>query len=103
MDTPRRLVLAISLAAAALVHPPAPARADGLADLARCLADGGAVFYGAAWCPYCQRQLRAFGSAARLLPYVECSDPNSRQMRSECREAGVRKYPTWVFGNGHVV
>ena len=99
----RRLLVAIALAAGALVHAPAPARAGGLTALARCLADSGAVFYGAAWCPYCQKQLRAFGNAAPLLPYVECSDPSTRRMRPECREAGVRSYPTWVFPNGAVV
>ena len=103
MESLRRFLVAIALAAGALVHAPAPARADGLTALARCLADGGVVFYGAAWCPYCRKQLQAFGGAASLLPYVECSDPGTRRMRPECREAGVRSYPTWVFPNGVVV
>jgi thiol-disulfide isomerase/thioredoxin len=99
----RRALLALALAAAALLHAPAPARADRLAEIARCLADRGAVFYGASWCPYCRKQLRAFGNSARFLPYVECSDPNTRRTRPECRAAGVRSYPTWVFPNGLVV
>jgi hypothetical protein len=102
MASIRRLLVAIALAAGALAHAPAPAHADGLTALARCLADSGAVFYGAAWCPYCRKQLGAFGNAAKLLPYVECSEGESRRMRPECREAGVRSYPTWVFPNGVV-
>ncbi len=103
MASLRLRLVAIALVAGAFVHAPVPARADELTALARCLADGGAVFYGAAWCPYCRKQLRAFGNAAPLLPYVECSDPGTRRMRPECREAGVKSYPTWVFPNGVVV
>jgi len=32
--------------------------------LAQCIADSGAKFYGAFWCPHCQNQKQAFGSAA---------------------------------------
>ena len=96
-----RTLAALALAAAALA--PAPARADGLGDLARCLTDAGAVFYGTWWCPYCRKQREAFGAAESLLPYVECSDEGSRKARSVCREAGVRSYPTWLLPNGAVV
>jgi glutaredoxin len=66
--------------------------------LAEHLADEGAVFYGASWCPHCQEQKRLFGASAERLPYVECSPggPNAPQSTS-CRAAGIRTYPTWVI------
>ena len=66
--------------------------------LAEHLADEGALFYGAEWCPHCQEQKRLFGASASRLPYVECSPagPNGPQANS-CRAAGVRSYPTWFF------
>ena len=42
--------------------------------LAQCLADKGATFYGAYWCPHCNNQKLSFGNkAAKKLPYVECA------------------------------
>ena len=70
--------------------------------LAEHLADEGAIFYGASWCPHCQEQKRLFGASAARLPYVECSlgGPNAPQSAA-CRNAGVQSYPTWVI-NGRV-
>jgi uncharacterized membrane protein/glutaredoxin len=66
--------------------------------LAEYLADEGARFYGASWCPHCQEQKRLFGASAGRLPYVECSPagPNTPQAPS-CSRAGVQTYPTWVI------
>jgi len=66
--------------------------------LAEHLADQGARFYGASWCPHCQEQKRLFGASASRLPYVECSTggPNSPQSRT-CTGAGIRTYPTWII------
>jgi uncharacterized membrane protein len=84
------------------------AEAEGPEDpmvraLAEHLADEGAVFYGASWCPHCQEQKRLFGASARRLPYVECSPagPNAPQAPS-CNIAGVQSYPTWVI-NGRTI
>ena len=65
------------------------------------LADSGALFYGASWCPHCQEQKRLFGASQDRLPYVECS-PGGRRggVASSCDSAGVRTYPTWVFPDG---
>jgi len=70
--------------------------------LAEHLADQGAAFYGASWCPHCQEQKRLFGASADRLPYIECSpgSPNAPQLPS-CSRAGVKSYPTWVI-NGRV-
>ena len=67
--------------------------------LAEHLERSGARFYGAYWCPKCNEQKRAFGGAARRLPYVECS-PNGRNggIAFDCASAGIYSYPTWVIG-----
>ncbi len=67
-------------------------------QFAACLRDSGATFYGAHWCPYCERQNALFGGAQRLLPYVECEPPDGDGKRAEC--ADVQSYPTWEFANG---
>ena len=94
-----RALAAFGLVAVAL-GAPAPARALDPGELAECVADSGAVFYGAHWCPHCSRQRARFGGFAHLLNYVECSEPGQRKQTAECRKAGVRSYPTWDFPNG---
>ena len=66
--------------------------------LAEHLAEEGALFYGASWCPHCQEQKRLFGASAGRLPYIECSPAgrNAPQAPS-CNNAGVHTYPTWVI------
>jgi uncharacterized membrane protein len=70
----------------------------GTRALAEHLADQGALFYGASWCPHCQEQKRMFGASAERLPYVECSPAgrNTPQAPS-CNSAGIKSYPTWVI------
>lgn len=80
---------------------PAPvAHQSELATLASCLKSRGVLFYGAFWCPYCQKQKALFGDAAGLLPYVECSNPDRHGQTAVCIQQGIRKYPTWVFPDG---
>lgn len=67
---------------------------------AQCLTDKGVIFYGAFWCPHCQSTKRMFGASARLLPYRECSTPDTKGQLKECTDAGVQSYPTWVFPDG---
>lgn len=64
-----------------------------LDNFAQCLAERGAVMYGADWCPHCQNEKRAFGSSFRFVPYVECP-----QSPKECIALGINGYPTWIFG-----
>jgi uncharacterized membrane protein len=66
--------------------------------LAEHLADQGALFYGASWCPHCQEQKAIFGNSVSRLPYIECSPggPNAPQSAT-CSRAGVQTYPTWVI------
>ena len=72
-----------------------------LMGLAVRLADSGAVFYGASWCPHCQQQKAMFGASVNRLPYVECS-PGGRAAPAAraCIAARVNVYPTWVFADG---
>jgi uncharacterized membrane protein len=69
--------------------------------LAERVADSGALFYGASWCPHCQEQKALFGASQDRLPYVECSPGGPRGgVASACVSAGVQTYPTWVFSDG---
>lgn len=67
---------------------------------AQCLADKGAVFYGAFWCPHCQAQKKLFGSSAKLIPYVECSTPDGQAQTQICIDKNITGYPTWIFADG---
>lgn len=73
---------------------------EELGALASCLAESGATFYGAFWCPHCQDQKRDFGEAVDQVPYVECATPDGRGQNPECEAAGIESYPTWVLANG---
>ena len=72
-------------------------------ELATCLKDEGAVFYGAFWCPHCQAQKKLFGSSAKLLNYVECSTLDGNAQTQACIDKGVKTYPTWEFADGSVL
>lgn len=73
--------------------------ANELATFATCISDSGAKFYGAFWCSHCQNQKLAFGVSASLLPYIECSTEDNKQV-PECRDAKIEGYPTWEFLDG---
>ena len=51
--------------------------------------------YGAYWCPHCARQKQLFGSAAGLLPYVECDSRGANPQVDLCNAMGINAYPTW--------
>lgn len=69
-----------------------------LKALAVHLADTGAKFYGAFWCPRCQEQKALFGASEERLPYVECT-PGGRMgpKNSACVAKNVESYPTWII------
>lgn len=69
-------------------------------ELAQCIKDSGATFFGAWWCPHCRDQKAMFGDAVELLPYVECSTPDGNSQLQVCKDAGVSSYPTWEFPGG---
>jgi glutaredoxin len=79
----------------------APAPASDLGEFGRCLKTKGATFYGASWCPHCRTQKQTLGEAMSGVRYVECAPGGDRSKTAdECETAGVRSYPTWVFGDG---
>ena len=101
-NIPRLSRLAAALALAVVAAAPA-ADADeiDLGALAQCIAQSGAVFYGAHWCPYCRQQKESFGEHATALPYVECYDGRkSGGMNSRCKGVDIPGFPTWVFADG---
>ena len=70
----------------------------GAMELAQCLTEKGAKFYGASWCSHCKAQKDLFGGAAEKLPYIECAVGNGQAR--VCEEAGIEGYPTWVNAKG---
>lgn len=63
-------------------------------NLAKCIADSGAKFYGTSTCSHCNSQKAKFGADAKYLPYIEC------QNNYDCTDAGITSYPTWIFADG---
>jgi len=66
---------------------------------AQCLADNGALFYGAYWCPHCNDQKKMFDNSKNL-PYVECSTPDGQSQTKVCVDEKITGYPTWRFADG---
>lgn len=93
------IVLALFLHYSGLFDPAAGPEDPYLKGLAVHLSDSGARFYGAYWCPACQRQKDLFGASVERLPYVECS-PDGRRgvVNFDCVAHDVRDYPTWIIG-----
>ena len=71
-----------------------------LDQFAKCLKDKGATFYGAYWCPACNKQKTIFGRSTQYLPYAECSNPGARDQNELCIAAKIEAYPTWEFEGG---
>lgn len=98
-------------------------------DFAQCITNSGAKFYGAYWCPHCQKQKAEFGKSASKLPYIECElsntekkaaqsqidqavkdgrlgldqDPNTIGIYTRtqaCTTNKIESYPTWIFADG---
>lgn len=108
IDMNKKTVLAISLVIIAiiglLIYASKKDNQPGVYDtFASCVAESGAKFYGAFWCPNCQNQKKMFGSSAKLLPYVECSTADGRSQTPQCTELGIEGYPTWRFADGNEV
>ena len=91
------IVLVGGLVSLLVVQAKKPGKYD---TLAQCINDSGAKFYGAFWCPHCQATKAMFGKSAKLLPYIECSQPSGKGQLPICEEAGIDGYPTWKFADG---
>ena len=93
------LLVLVALSGLAVISKDAVAKGE-YDTFASCLAERGAKFYGAFWCPNCAAQKELFGASAKKLPYVECSPPNRKGQYAVCRDAGITRYPTWEFADG---
>jgi hypothetical protein len=89
------IVLALLVIALILFYPKSSSGGAYLNSFAQCLSAKGAVMYGAYWCPHCQNEKAAFGSAFSYVNYVECT-----QETAKCNAAGVQGFPTWIFPDG---
>lgn len=69
-------------------------------NLAQCINNSGAKFYGAFWCPHCQATKAMFGKSAKLLPYVECSTADGKSQKPICKDNDIKGYPTWILPDG---
>jgi len=56
--------------------------------------------YGAYWCPHCEEQKEMFGSSFEYAPYIECGIKGSKGIEAVCTEAGIKRFPTWIFADG---
>jgi glutaredoxin len=78
-----------------------PSKPGQYDQLAQCLTDKGAKFYGAYWCPHCAEQKRILGDSMKKINYVECAIPGNQQGQTvPCQDAKIESYPTWVFADG---
>ena len=75
----------------------APGKLD---SFAQCLTEKGMKFYGAFWCPHCQKMKALFGKSAKYLNYIECSTPNGQSQTQICIDNKIEGYPTWEFTDG---
>ena len=66
-------------------------------QLAKCLADKGAIMYGAYWCPHCADQKKLFGDSFKLIHYQECDAKGPNGNPAACKDAEVKAYPTWAI------
>ena len=71
--------------------------------VAQCIKSKGIVFYGAFWCPHCQRTKALFGASAKLLPYVECSTADGQGQTQICIDKKISSYPTWIRPDGAIL
>jgi uncharacterized membrane protein len=91
-------VAALLLYFSGLFAPSAGPEKPYLKGLAIHLKESGARFYGAYWCPTCQKQKELFEASVGRLPYVECS-PNGRGgvANFDCVANDIKDYPTWII------
>lgn len=91
------IIIVVGLVGLLVAQAKKPGKYDALAQ---CISDAGATFYGAFWCPHCQATKAMFGRSAKLLPYVECSEPDGQGQLQICADKNITGYPTWEFADG---
>lgn len=92
------IVLGLLLHYSGLFDPAAGPEKPYLKALAVHLSDSGARFYGAYWCPSCQKQKELFEASVERLPYVECTPDGRNGLRNlDCVTNDIKDYPTWII------
>ena len=94
------IVLIVLGVASSFMVSSSPGRYD---KLAQCIKSKGVIFYGAFWCPHCQRTKALFGSSEQYLPYVECSTPDGKGQTQVCIDKNIKTYPTWMRPDGAIL
>jgi hypothetical protein len=99
---PRPVIIAIVIVlvfavAYFFIHHRQTKRLDAFAQ---CLTAKQAKMYGAFWCEHCQAQKEMFGSSFQYAPYIECGIKGSQAIASVCTDAGIKRFPTWIFADG---
>jgi len=66
-------------------------------ELARYLAQIGAIEYIAWWCPHCHEQKELFGKEAYSeIKHIDCDPQGKDDPRPDlCKKAGIQGFPTW--------
>ena len=93
-------IIVAAVVVALILLQKASNKPNPLDGFAACLGEKGATFYGAFWCPHCADQKKLFGTSSKLLPYIECSTPDSKGVTEVCVNAEIKSYPTWDFADG---
>ena len=66
----------------------------------QCLDEAGAEYYGAYWCPNCQRENELLGDSKQYLNYIEWGEGLAESQTDVCLLEGIEAYPTWRFADG---
>ena len=100
MSTKNKIIIIVGVVVAVillLIFIPKGNKPGKYDEFAQCIKSSGAEFYGAFWCTHCQAQKRAFGSSAKYLPYIECSETDGTTQTQICKDKKIEGYPTWIF------
>ena len=68
-----------------------------LENFAQCLTQKGIKLYGSTQDAYTQKQKAIFGRAVNYLTYIECIEPESKDLLFECQIEEIKTFPTWEF------
>jgi len=70
-----------------------------LNNFAQCLTQKGIKLYGSSQDAHTQEQKAVFGKAINYLTYIECIEPESKELLFECQVEAIKIFPTWEFPN----
>lgn len=74
-------------------------KSNSLEKFVQCLTQKGIKLYGSSQDILTQEQKAMFGEAVNYLTYIECIEPESKELLFECQIKGIKNFPTWEFAN----